>query len=110
MVLFGVSGGVVASSDFRQAVETRQIPGVHFHEERIARPKYFPPQVIFLFSMPGKFTSSWNTLLQLESAYLFESDRILLEEASRDGRTWDIVFHAKRVMQANAYDRQVEEI
>ena len=109
LLTYGVSGGVAVSDDFKAAINERRIDGIVLHGERLVRPKYFPSQRLHLLSKQDRFSSTWNTMLKLERAYLIAGDRVLLSEVKSDKRrAWEVVYYAKRVMQVDINDHDAE--
>jgi Cyclic nucleotide-binding domain len=90
--------GVIVSETFGDDVARAGIAGVELHDCRSIYLRYFGPQKLRLLSVSGEFQSAWGGP--------FEEDRDVLARASSlsDSRDWDLVYHAKRLMQANTQD------
>lgn len=91
---------VVVSDAFVQALEQPPMPEVRFHDPITLTPKYFPPQTVHLLSCGSAFTSSWGTA---------QDDRARLEQAQAAKDGWEVVYFAKRLMQANSFDKGAEQ-
>jgi hypothetical protein len=87
--------GIVASDAFHRAVSTTE---VEFHDPRWMLGNDNRLHSTYLMSS-GSGKSSWGPS--------FESDYAGLERAVRRGRSWDILYHAKRIWQASSDDRIV---
>lgn len=86
--------GIVASEAFRVAVTA----DIEFHDSRRLLGKDGRLHVIHLMSF-GASRSSWGTSSG--------SDYEALERAVANGRSWDVLYHAKRIWQASSDDRTV---
>ncbi len=93
--------GVLASAAFKEAVEAAGFQACTFHHPRILRPRHFPPQLVYLLSVPGQLDSFWD--------HPAGGDRDLLELALAQGRAWQALFHAKRLLQTCSLDDQAED-
>jgi len=101
----GSNAGIMASGEFQAEVEkssgaTAGID-VEFHDPRTLRSKS-APQDLWLMS----FTSFPELRSRWEDPS--EADRQLLEDASRRGSAWDVIYYAKRITQLHTPDPQVE--
>jgi hypothetical protein len=92
----GTTGRVVVSEAVRAALTSASLPNVHCHDTRTLPLKHFPPAQLSLLSVEGSFRSQWSDAghpgLQR------------LAEARQKNAAWDILYYAKRLMQANASD------
>jgi hypothetical protein len=94
LLQYGDQGRIVVSEAFRQALEQAGAPDLRFHGENTVAPKYFPPQKVFLLSAASRCLSSWTNPRQ--------GDREALKEALARQPSWDAIYHARRLIQANA--------
>jgi len=94
---YGDQDRVVATEQFAKRVEAAGISGVMFHDERTLVPKYFPPQKTMLLSIEGDIRSKWNDN-ELD-------ERSQLDEALRSERSWDVIYHSRRLMEVNGHDQ-----
>jgi Cyclic nucleotide-binding domain len=91
----GTAAGIVASSQFRAAFGP--VCGVEFHDERRLRLKHGRPQVLHLMSLADMAPRSrWTEAVEV--------DRQKLLEAVEEGRGFDAVYYAKRLLQVNGGD------
>src|SRR5207253_239123 len=87
--------GIVASEEFVAALGPR--PGVEFHDGRRLRLKHDRPQVLHLMSLAGLADrSQWSDPI--------EEDHRRLQLAVKEGRGFDAVYYAKRLLQVNSED------
>jgi CRP-like cAMP-binding protein len=93
--------GVLVTTPFKEALEHASVPGLVLHDPRVLRVKYFSPQIVYLLSVLERFQSHWDTPAR--------GDRELLEQALTDGRAWQAIYLAKRLLQTNSIDEQAEE-
>jgi hypothetical protein len=93
--------GVLATAPFKEALDRAAVPGLLAHDPRVVRLKHFPPQPVYLLSAPGQFESHWDRPAG--------GDRDLLDQAVGDGRAWQALYLAKRLLQTNSLDDQAEE-
>lgn len=93
--------GVLVTAPFKEALDRTGLPGLRLHDPRVLRLKYFPPQMVYLLSIPGQFQSHWD--------WPQGGDRDLLEQAVAEGRAWQAIYLAKRLLQMNSLDDQAEE-
>jgi hypothetical protein len=93
--------GVLVTAPFKAALEEAGVTGLLTHDPRVLRPKYFPAQVVYLLSVPGRFSSRWDRPAG--------GDRELLEEALAEGQAWRVLLLAKRLLQTNSVDGQAED-
>lgn len=96
-LLAKVDEGIVTSDAFRRAVSAEA--RVDFHDPRWLLGNDGRLHSIYLMSA-GPSRSCWGALR--------ENDYTALERAVTDGRSWDILYHAKRIWQASSDDRTVE--
>ncbi|HEX5104895.1 MAG TPA: cyclic nucleotide-binding domain-containing protein, partial [Pirellulaceae bacterium] len=97
----GFPEGIVVTEAFRREVAEQGVRGVAFHDPRLWRPRHFPAETVYLFSVPGKLDSAWNRPV--------EGDRGLLREAVRAGQAWRTILFAKRLLQTHSTDEEAEE-
>ncbi|GHH48705.1 cyclic nucleotide-binding domain-containing protein [Lentzea cavernae] len=95
-LLAHVDVGIVASDAFRKAMA--HVPEVDFHDPRRLLANDGRLHWIHLLSC-GHDRSSWGTS--------FQNDHAALESAVTQGRSWDILYHAKRIWQSSSEDRAV---
>lgn len=99
---FGTSGTVVVSAQFREFLLRGQSTGndlldrVSFHDERTVYLKHFLAQRVYFMSLAGHFES--------RQGFPDKSDRIKLTEATDKKRRWAVIYHAKRLLQADSSD------
>lgn len=99
LIHYAGPGRVVVSEAFVRAVGQPPEPGIRFHDPLTVHPKYFPAQVVHLLSWDGRWESAWGTA---------DDDRSHLEAAQAEGAGWDVVYHAKRLLQVNSSDADAE--
>lgn len=95
------SGTVIVSDAFRRAMAPARLDiEARFHGERLFFDRNMRPQLLYLMSV-SKFESSW-----VDSQ---ESDHDLLKRRLDDKqeRGWNVLYHAKRILQVNAKDEAV---
>jgi hypothetical protein len=96
LLAHGWQDRVIVSRAAYEAFEAARLPGVRCHDERTLPAKHFPPQVLCLLSLAGEFQSAWSSPSP--------SDRELLIDAARRKSGWEVIYHAKRLMQFNESD------
>jgi hypothetical protein len=96
----GGQGRVVVSEAFRAAAMAA-LPEARFHGDRLIGLDHFPPQRLFLLSVAGRWESAWDPPPP--------DDRHLLQQAAADRRAWDVIYHAKRLLQVNPQDPSATE-
>ena len=87
---------VVVSESFRELYQSNELQGLRFHSYKTVVPKYFAVNTIYLLSVRGEFESSWQGII--------EDEQSMITQSFQDGRYWDVIFYAKRLMEANARD------
>jgi CRP-like cAMP-binding protein len=92
---------VVVTKQFAEMVEVTQAPGAVFSGARSLVVKYFAPQEAVLLSIEGEFESRWN-----DQAL---DDSCLLEVSVRDQRSWDVIYHSRRLMELDGHDHDAIE-
>src|SRR5262245_6060415 len=87
---------VVVSESFRELYRPDEPLGVHFHSYKTVVPKYFGLNTICLLSVKGLFESSWEGII--------EDEESMIAQSFQEARYWDVIYFAKRLMEANARD------
>ncbi|MEV6524485.1 cyclic nucleotide-binding domain-containing protein [Longispora sp. NPDC051575] len=92
----GSRHGVVVTGEFQDAVEAVGAdPGLTFHDRRLLRDKNRRHVVLRLMST-AEDASLWDLPVEEELAKL--------ERAQEQGRGWEVLYHAKRILQVNQHD------
>jgi hypothetical protein len=98
----GSSTGVIVSTEFRdEFLEGGEEGGgvrVDFHSSRPLRPARSRPQELVLFST-ADFRSSWESPT--------ESDLAGIRAAVESKRAWDVVYHAKRMLEISRESHEI---
>ncbi len=100
LIEYAGPGRVVVSEALVQAAGAPPPAGARFHDPLTIAPKYFPPQTVYLLSGGPGLESTWGP---------GQDDRGRLRQALEEGAGWDVVYHAKRLMQTNSADPDAEE-
>jgi hypothetical protein len=119
----GSVGAVVASQAYKEFIEGASITEARFDGPVRVYLKQRVPDSIYLLSIDGRFTSEWGDFTRGEHELLKKAARDLTALDAARGRsaqsaggrqaeandhrsalTWKIVYHAKRLLQANTAD------
>jgi class 3 adenylate cyclase len=95
----GSQMGIVVSEEFRQGVERNSVGTVQFHDERDLLLRGRLAQRLVLMSLPG-LVSEW--------AVPDKADRLAMRDAAQAGDAWQTLYHAKRALQLNSADLDVD--
>lgn len=97
----GSAAGIVVSEEFRKAVGSARA-GVTFHDQRDLRLKHGRPHLLYLMSLTDRSRrSQWMGPVEV--------DQERLVDAVKDGRGFDAVYYAKRLLQVNSVDGVVTQ-
>jgi CRP-like cAMP-binding protein len=125
---YGPDGAVVVSESFRQFIDDAGMPTATFAGPVQVYLKQRMPDAVYLMSLSGRFTSEWGDLRRTDQELLRKTTKDLaaldvgdassiehmriayrpgLPNATRleDVLAWKVVYHAKRLLQANTSDR-----
>jgi hypothetical protein len=98
ILALGTGRGVVVSQELRREIEKLEDDRVHFHGQRSLRTK-MQERELLLLSLPD-LPSEWDGYI--------EDDRARLKAALARGAAWDVLYHAKRILQAHSADHDVD--
>lgn len=93
--------GIVISEAFKAALEREDVADLLIAQSRVLCLRNFGAQRVYLLSIPGKVSSHWDRS--------WDGDGQALLDAVDRAAAWDIVYYAKRIMQANADDEFAEQ-
>ncbi len=125
---FGSNSAVLVSQSFRLFIERAEMLAVRFAGPMQVYMKQRMPDSVYLLSVPGRFTSEWGDSRRAEQELLQKTKKDLAaldmgDTASAEHMrishsanlpndsglkgilTWKLVYHAKRLLQANTSDR-----
>jgi CRP-like cAMP-binding protein len=125
---FGSNSAVIVSQSFRSFIERAEMLTVRFAGPVQVYMKQRMPDSVYILSVPGRFTSEWGDsrraeqeLLQktkkdlaaldigdapsVENMHISHSANLPNESGLKGILTWKLVYHAKRLLQANTSDR-----
>ena len=125
---FGSNSAVIVSQSFRLFVERAEMLTTRFAGPVQVYMKQRMPDSVYLLSVPGRFASEWGDSTRTEQELLRKTkndlaaldmgDAVSVEhmrishsadlpnDSSLEGiLTWKLVYHAKRLLQANTSDR-----
>ncbi len=98
LLRFADQNRVVVTKTFSNVIHTAGLNDVQFHNPRVVRPTYFPPQQVVLLSIEGKFKSRWDVV----QSY---SDREALSTAIDQKNGLEVIYRARRLLQINPSDQ-----
>ena len=125
---FGLSGAVVVSESFRLFIERAEKTAAHFAGPMQVYLKQRMPDAVYLLSVSDQFTSEWGDRSRTDQDLIRKTKKDLaaLDAGDTESRehmrvahatdlpnalslkdilTWKLVYHSKRLLQANTSDR-----
>lgn len=100
---FGAPKSIVVSEAFRNLMEREResAAALRFKDDRTVYLKHFSSCRLFLMDIEGQVMSQWGAPTK--------SDHHLLDEALTRRIPWNVIYHAKRLLQLNTEDARAKD-